>query len=485
MILKYKYHSDSGLLEAYRSYTLAQNNSLSDTIVITSTALDAERYNYCLEFICYNSKSIPKAQYISPILNYSDDGISFAVPNNLTEFRGHVDIQLTGYDPDDNSIVFKSISKNCKAFDVEGSLCVLEKDLNDTPNVFTEVLKQVEEIRNLRQDILDEAMTKFSGVVDELVFEYLKAHQLYKVKFYVYGKLIEERWVAKGSKLIEPQYTLPDYCVVVGGWYNRDTEEWWNIEEDTAQGDMELALNFMTDDVVISGGVIQSLGIHAGADIYFPDFYEGEKVTSVSTEISRVPDRVELHYGYFMEELGHIAYDRRVQGAYFPDTHPDIVSKEGRLYLKSGDEIGLLYCRTIKDEIIRIDEGCLYIYSYALSDLPFTNKIILPNSMTLFQHNCITKTNIEELILPESLTMLDEFAISNNYNLKRVIIKGDVSGTLTDNTIVNISDKGVFSRPTLYVQAQHYNNYKALGLSYEIKVLGDDYYDEKYAPIGE
>ena len=79
MILKYKYHSDSGLLEAYRSYTLAQNNSLSDTIVITSTAPDAERYNYCLEFICYNSKSIPKAQYISPILNYSD-GISLPCP---------------------------------------------------------------------------------------------------------------------------------------------------------------------------------------------------------------------------------------------------------------------------------------------------------------------------------------------------------------------------------------------------------------------
>ena len=45
MILKYKYHCDSGLLEAYRSYTLAQNNSLSDTIIITSTATDAERYS--------------------------------------------------------------------------------------------------------------------------------------------------------------------------------------------------------------------------------------------------------------------------------------------------------------------------------------------------------------------------------------------------------------------------------------------------------
>ena len=49
-------------------------NSLSDTVIITSDAADADKYNYCLEFICYNSKSIPKAQYISPILNYTDGG---------------------------------------------------------------------------------------------------------------------------------------------------------------------------------------------------------------------------------------------------------------------------------------------------------------------------------------------------------------------------------------------------------------------------
>ena len=57
---------------------------------------------------------------------------------------------------------FKSIAKNCKAFDVEGSLGVLEKDLNETPNVFTEVMKQLAELKKVRQDIIDDALRSFS-----------------------------------------------------------------------------------------------------------------------------------------------------------------------------------------------------------------------------------------------------------------------------------------------------------------------------------
>ena len=133
MILKFKYHSDNNLLEAYQSYILAQNSSLVDSVYITSTADDADKYDYCLEFVCYNSKNIPKAQYISPILKY-EDGITFTLPNNLTEYKGHVDMQLTGYLPEDNSVVFKSIAKNCKAFDVEGSLNVLSRFLGFARN---------------------------------------------------------------------------------------------------------------------------------------------------------------------------------------------------------------------------------------------------------------------------------------------------------------------------------------------------------------
>ena len=298
MILKYKYHSDSGLLEAFRSYTLAQNNSLSDTIVITSTASDAEKYNYCLEFICYNSKSIPKAQYISPILNYVD-GISFTIPNNLTEFRGHVDMQLTGYDPIDNSIVFKSISKNCKAFDVEGSLCVLEKDLNDTPNVFTEVLKQLEDLKHIHQDIIDEAMKQFEDVIKEK----LKGIKPYRVRYYDNGELIDEKFEIAGAKLTPPQYDLPENCVLVGGWYNPDSEKLWDLEKDTVEGDMELYLNYMTDDIIISQGIVQSFGNQNWAHIYVPEYYEGYKVCDFSPSIfSHLPSAVSLHLGFNMLE---------------------------------------------------------------------------------------------------------------------------------------------------------------------------------------
>ena len=178
MILKFKYHGDTGLLEAYQSYILAQNSSMSDTVVITSTASDAGKYDYCLEFVCYNSKNIPKAQYISPILKY-EDGITFTLPNNLTEYKGHVDMQLTGYLPEDNSVVFKSIAKNCKAFDVEGSLNVLESDLGETPNVLTEVMKQLDELNNVHEEIVENASDEFEGICNQR----LKVAEFHRVRF--------------------------------------------------------------------------------------------------------------------------------------------------------------------------------------------------------------------------------------------------------------------------------------------------------------
>ncbi|MDE7190969.1 MAG: leucine-rich repeat domain-containing protein [Clostridia bacterium] len=481
MILKYKYHSDSGLLEAYRSYTLAQNNSLSDTIVITSTASDAERYNYCLEFICYNSKSIPKAQYVSPILNYSG-GISFAIPNNLTEFRGHVDMQLTGYDPVDNSIVFKSVSKNCKAFDVEGSLCVLEKDLNDTPNVFTEVLKQLEDLRNIRQDIIEEAMKKFSAQILDMVAKF----KWCKVKFYDRGKLIEEQWVTVGSKLTEPSYTLPANCVVVGGWYNPATETMWDMDNDTAQDSMELALNYMTDDVVISDGIVSSFGRHTRSHIYLPEYYEGRKVNAIIYDNCNVPYESNLHFGNNMEYFEGILSHQNVLGIYFPQNNPYVDSFNGFLYSKSQDDFTLYYAPKLhQNDTIAVMDGCRGIYNFAINSARGLSRLILPDSLEYLYEKCIVNTDIQTLKLPPNIRYIDQRAVFNNFSLKEIIFEGDISSLITDETFVNEDIKGVVTRPKLVVYPQYYSNYKARGLAYEIEVIGQEYFDDRYEPKGE
>lgn len=482
MILKYKYHSDSGLLEAYRSYTLAQNNSLSDTIVITSTAPDAERYNYCLEFICYNSKSIPKAQYISPILNYSD-GISFAVPNNLTEFRGHVDMQLTGYEPDDNSIVFKSISKNCKAFDVEGSLCVLEKDLNDTPNVFTEVLKQLEDLHNIRKDIIDEAMQKFGAQILNMVAQY----KWCKVRFYDNGILLEEQWVTAGSKLTEPSYTLPARCVVVGGgWYNPATETMWDMDNDTVQESMELALNYMTENVVILDGVVYSFGLNSRSAIYIPEYYDGHKVNAVFDDGCKVPYESVIHFGNNMENFESILSNQNIFGIYFPQNNPYADSISGFLYSKSQEECTLFFAPKLNQtDTIVVMDGCRTIYNFAINSVRGLRKLILPNSLEYLFEKCIVNTDIQTLKLPPNIRYLDERAVYNNFKLKDIIIEGDISGIITDKTFVNEDANGAVIHPTLWVYPQYYANYKERGLVYDIQVIGQEYLDGRYALKGE
>ncbi|MDE5756111.1 MAG: leucine-rich repeat domain-containing protein [Clostridia bacterium] len=478
MILKYKYHSDTGLLEAYRSYTLAQNNSLSDTILITSTAPDAERYNYCLEFICYNSKSIPKAQYISPILNYSDEGISFVVPNNLTEFRGHVDMQLTGYDPDDNSIVFKSVSKNCKAFEVEGSLCVLEKDLNDTPNVFTEVLKQLEELGKIHQDIIDEAMIRFSQQMLTMV----RNIKWYKVKFYDYGKLLDERWIVEGGKLTAPQYTLPSDCAIVGGWYNPAAGEIWDMENDTVQSDTDLYLNYITDEIVIVNGEVTDLGKHSRADIYIPEYYGGCKVTAVNVEPIFT---TRVHLGHNMQDIGQLALSLRVAGLYFPENHEVYISDGGSIYAYD-NLLKLIYAPKVwRDDAIIVKDGCRILGAYSIYNDKYLRRLLLPQSLECIDQYCIVNTGLESLRLPCNIIEVHDYAVSNNFNLKRVYIEGDVPEGISDETFINIDENDDVTRPILCVNPQYYENYKALNLAYEIQAVGQEYLDGRYAQKGE
>lgn len=476
MNLKYKYHCDSGLLEAYRSYTLAQNNSLSDTIVITSTASDASKYNYCLEFTCYNSKSIPKAQYISPILTYGSEGITFVVPNNLTQFTGHVDMQLTGYDPEDSSIVFKSISKNCKAFDIEGSLGVLEKDLNETPNVLTEVMEQLAAIKNIRKEILDEAKADFSEHILEMVSQY----RWFSVKFLDRGELIEERHYVQGSKIAEPQYTLPPGCILVDGWFNPATNSIWDFENDVIEDNMTLSLNYMSAGVVIVNGAVKNAG--TSTSVYIPDYYGGQLVTRFDENVP-IKSNSTVYMGNYVDDIENvIGISSSIKGIYFPSDNPYICNHNGAIYMKDEEnELYLLFVPARDDGFYAVKEGCKIINTYSLTGRCNINKLVLPDSLRgLFQYSII-QTDIESLVFPRNFQSAPDYAVVGNEKLKKIYFEGDVPDEITDlSFFANIVGVGGV-RPTLYVRPQYYANFKSRNLAYEIKVWGDDYFEEKYA----
>ncbi|MDE6372364.1 MAG: leucine-rich repeat domain-containing protein, partial [Clostridia bacterium] len=368
------------------------------------------------------------------------------------------------------------------AFDVEGSVCVLEKAINDTPNVFTEVLKQLEELKNIHQDIIDEAMRKFGEQILNMVAKY----KWCKVSFYDDGLLIEEQWVSAGSKLTAPQYTLPDNCVLVGGWYNPATESMWDMDNDTVQESTVLALNYMTDDVVISNGVVTSFGRHTRTHIYLPEYYEGHKVNEILENGCIVPYESRLHLSNNLEYFEGILTNPNVLGLYFPQNHPYFISVKGYLYVKHQNEYMLFFAPKLNqtDTLVVID-GCIALNTSAIYSVRGLRKLILPNSMEYLFVQCITDTDIETLRLPPNISSLDDRAVYNNFKLKDIIIEGDISGIISDETFVNEDIKGAVTHPTLWVYPQYYANYKERGLVYDIQVIGQEYLDGRYALKGE
>ncbi len=480
MILKFKYHSDNGLLEAYQSYVLAQNNSLSDTIVITSTDPNANDYNYCLEFVCYNSKSIPKAQYISPVLVYGDD-LSFAVPNNLTQFRGHVDMQLTGYSKQDNSVVFKSIRKNCKAFDVEGSLCVLENDLNDTPNVFTEVMRELDYLRGLKEKIEREVKEEIRGQLNTLFGEF----RWYRVRYYVYDELVREETVMANSKANPPRdFAIPSGCRTVGGWYSPVKEALWDFEVDTIEDNIDLFFNFMSNDITISDGTVTDLGAKKRA-AYIPEYFDGRPVRSISQEASNALSyQVEMYFCLNMiDPLNFLRNTDKVVGVHYPHVSYDVVTEGDALYLREGAGKTLVFYPNRDDGgnlILAADTVALM--SDAIKFNAYIDRLIIPSGVISLAERSIVGNSMTVMEIPVSVTEIAADAVVGNVALHSVFIHGDLSDKLRENTFVNATlASGEVSRPTLYVRPEHYADYIAANLPYVIKVMGEEYFRENFA----
>lgn len=475
MILKFKYHSESGLMEAFQSYTLAQNNSLSDTIVITSTASDASKYDYCLEFVCYNTKNIPKAQYISPILKYGDNGIEFSIPNALTEYRGHVDIQLTGYDPNDNTIVFKSISKNSKAFDVEGSLNVLENDLSETPNVFTEVMKKIEELNTLKDDILSVVRDS----MDEVSDTFFKGKNWYRVRFYLYNKLLSEQYVVENTVVTPPtvQY-LPYGCITDNIWY--DLEK--NTQHSSTEGITEnhdYYLNIWHENLGFDKAYVVSFsGGHN--HMYLPEKYNGYNIYSVKADgdfntsntyylylPSKFEDSTNLHcLGSFYEIFVH-------------NLNPYFTALDGVLYYSYPKALAYYPSKNTDSEYV-VNNGTEMLLSNCVCNDKYLKKLILPYSLNYIMTKALCNTVIESITLPASVNQIEDYAFFNNSLLKDIYIEGDIADIINDYTFCTQQVDGTYIRPTLHIHIEYAQKYLAKGLSYDFVIMEQEALDERY-----
>ncbi|MDE5549204.1 MAG: leucine-rich repeat domain-containing protein, partial [Clostridia bacterium] len=499
MVLKYKYHSEDGRLESYRNYTIAQNSGQTNSIVVTSTDPNAQDYKYCLEFVCYNRQNVPKTQYVSPVLEYSQDGLSFVIPEGLTQYRGHVDMQLIGYSPEDNALMFKSISKGAKAFDVEGSLNVMEQDVADTPNIFTEFFEELAFYRKTRDEIADtvkqdteeqvalfnqEAARVRSELAQSIREELLNsaqgalANDFYKVIFRINGEIIKSVTVQEGKKLQEPTYSLPDGCEVVGGWYDMSKDKLWDFEEDSVSEDLTLTLNFMSTGIgIATNGKIKNFANLTG-DIYLPDYYNGKKITNVDTTVTNLADNVNLHFGYNINNyLGVLNKGNQVKNMLFP-ADSKMRTRSNGIYTDK-EQVGMVSYvfapRNSATTELYIQSDCQQLAVYAIANMPNLKKIVIPPTVTGLNNNCITNTGITTLTIPSSVTYCNSAAVFNNANLESIYLECDLSDNLTSGTFIDASQTPSV-RPTLYVRPDHYANYikKNLQNYYTIKVIGKE-----------
>lgn len=528
MVLKFTYRNEDGKLECFQNYTIAQNSSKTNTIVVTSTDPNAKEYGYYLEFICYNHNNIPKAKYVSPMLDYKYDGITFVIPAGLTQYRGHVDMQLTGCSKSDYSLIFKSINKGAKAFDVEGSLSVSESEIANTPNIFTEFLEELEyyrktrdefaysvkrdtdkqaaalkqevdemgdnikdEIEELGNAVVQEAArlrTEMAAMIRQEILDSLEvvppSNVFYKVNFRINGEIIKSITVGEGSTLTPPEYTLPDGCEAVEGWYDISKDKLWDFLIDTVQEDVTLTLNFMSTGIgIASNGKLKDFGNLTG-DVYIPDYYDGKKVVEIDSALTNLGSSVNLHCGYNMKSYVNVLRaGNQVKNMLFPADHW-MYNRSNGVYTDSKEAGMVAYVFAPRDNTssLYIQSDCQQLAVYAISNNLNLKKIVIPPTVTGFNSNCITNTGITSLTIPSSVTFFNSGAVRDNVSLTSVYLEGDMSALINSGTFVDTTQTP-YVRPTLYVRPEHYANYisKKLNNYYTIEVMGKDYLDDNYA----
>lgn len=454
MILKFKYYHDSGMLTPYQSYTLAQNSHLSSKICITSTDTLSASYNYCLEFVCYNTKNVPKTQYISTVLQYGENGIEFDIPNNLTQFRGHTDIQLTGYDKTDNSVIFKSVAKNSKAFDVEGSLCVLENSISDTPNVITEILNQLAYLTDIKNNLVQE----FLASANEEFGVVLSNYTWHTVNFWNRDTLIKTACYIKGYKVgAPPEYVLPANCVVEGGWYDTKTNAIWDFNVNVVTQDTDLSINYYTTGLTFQTSCVMDYNGQS-TTVYIPRYYGGYAISNVSTIAMSVNHVFILYLNELISTVGMFGTTPFLLNMFVHNANKKVfmdksclVEKETLFMIKFCNISSTTYC---------CPSYCFNMKKHALHSARAT-RILLPSGLAMMPQLCIEHCDlIESLVIPESVYSIGIYAVANCAILKKVFLLPTIPPSITKNSFCSLNADMTWTNVDLYVRSDCLQKYK-------------------------
>lgn len=401
MILEYRYDAKEGVLRPLRRYWLSQDDHMSDEVVIAVDADEPNRYDYCLEFVCYNFRNVPKRQYVSPILHCLDGKVRFLLPSQLTRYEGHVDMQLVGVDKSDRARVFRSNDKSAHAYYVKGSAQALEPHLDDTPNVLSEVMRALDEFREIKDGVIEDFKQAAGSDLGKLLGRY----RYRNVSFRVAGKEVDRVIVLEGAKLTEPQIDLPDGCLWEEGWYATGSAKPWNFETDAVTGDLTLEANLVSEGLIIINGVVQACNSRR-AELYIPRYYAGARVEDV------------------------IDRGKRLKSSKFLTVHiPDTIAKEDafaqaefvRCYdphpasaLFESDETGALYARG-RRKLLKLPD---------VSDE--TQSAIAQSVRAIAEYACAKRRTTRALDLPSGLTGIGDFAFAGCFALAEISLPPSV-----------------------------------------------------------
>ena len=447
MIINLKFNSQTGMLTPMSNYTLAQHNHLADQIVIVSNAPNCKDYNYCLEFVCYNTKNVPKAQYVSEILNYTDEGITFDVPNNLTQYAGFVDVQLTGYSKDSNNVIFKSISKNTKAFSVEGSLSVLDNALSDTPNILTLLQQELDYVREVKETIAND----FENLIKNDLGQVLEDFEYCSVEFVFYDKTFCKSY--KNNSIINPPVLNLSDDVTMLGWVEQNSGRQWNFDQDRVQGKLTLVANVQSVGVEVQNGNL--IGYVGNSDDIYVPYCVDEIITSAigdSWQVATPKNAVYLPIGMSDCAKVNARFFNQVVGG------KDTVEKDGIFYDQQGQRlVGMTAKRLASRQDVLVLDGVQSIQAYAFFGASAT-KIILPNSLEKVGEyafgNC---RNLQQVTIPSNVVEIGARAFFGCDSNLEVTLTSAKPPTISASTFeVN---SGAYAKITVYDWA--YEGYQA------------------------
>lgn len=416
MIINLKYNSQTGMLTPMENYTLAQHNHLADKIVVTSNAPDCTDYNYCLEFVCYNTKNVPKTQYVSEILNYTPEGIVFDVPNNLTQYVGFVDVQLTGYSKDNYNVIFKSISKNTKAFSVEGSLSVLDNALSDTPNILTLLQQELDYVREVKQTIAND----FENLIKTDLGQVLEDFEYSSVTFIFYDKTYCKTY-KNNSTITPPILNLTEKEILLG-WVD-ESGRTWNFDEDRVQASLTLIANVQSVGVEMQDGMWTS---YSGVtdDVFVPYCVDGIMTTAVDDNLTITAPGNTLYLPPSIEDCSGVRPSKfnAIKGG------KNTATEDGIFYDLSGVRVvGATRDRLNSTDTITVKEGVKEIGNYAFCGAQ-AYAIILPQSVQKIGERALGEcVNLAEIALPNSVNEVRDCAFEGcGENLKIILFTHSV-----------------------------------------------------------